>query len=159
VERGQRDVVPQLIELVKDLSTDEIGINPAAIHALWTLHGLGALDGSDARATEAAAAALKHPCHGVRKTAVQVLPRTAGTTETLLRADVLRDKEPLVLLHALLAFSELPLSPTAEKAVLTRMAELNGVSDRWLPDAFACVLTGNDGKLLKRSLAESGEGN
>jgi subtilase family serine protease len=35
------------------------------------------------------------------------------------------------------------------------MAELNGVSDRWLPDAFACVLTGNGGKLLKSSLAEA----
>ncbi len=34
VERGNKDVVPQLIALVKDNSVDEIGLNPAAIHAL-----------------------------------------------------------------------------------------------------------------------------
>ena len=35
---------------------DQIGLNPAVIHALWTMHGLGALDGAHAEATEAAAA-------------------------------------------------------------------------------------------------------
>ncbi|HEU0008435.1 MAG TPA: PVC-type heme-binding CxxCH protein, partial [Verrucomicrobiae bacterium] len=42
VERGQKDVVPALCELVRDPGVDEIGLNAAAIHALWTLHGLGA---------------------------------------------------------------------------------------------------------------------
>ncbi|HEX8201833.1 MAG TPA: PVC-type heme-binding CxxCH protein, partial [Isosphaeraceae bacterium] len=42
VERGRTDVVPALIRLVQDWSVDAIGLNPAAIHALWTLHGLGA---------------------------------------------------------------------------------------------------------------------
>ena len=41
VERGKRDVVPDLVKLVGDSSLDEIGLNPGAIHALWTLHGLG----------------------------------------------------------------------------------------------------------------------
>ena len=49
VERGKTDVVPALIELVDDRSVDAIGLNPAAIHALWTLHGLGALDGAGRR--------------------------------------------------------------------------------------------------------------
>ena len=49
VERGQTDVVPQLIELASDKSVDAIGLNVGAIHALWTLHGLGALDGSNPR--------------------------------------------------------------------------------------------------------------
>ena len=41
VERGVRDVVPQLIGLVRNTSVDAIGTNGAALHALWTLHGLG----------------------------------------------------------------------------------------------------------------------
>jgi putative membrane-bound dehydrogenase-like protein len=154
VERGQRDVVPQLIALVKDQSLDEIGINPAAIHALWTLHGLGALDGSDAGVNEAVAAALKHPCHGVRKTAVQVLPRNTASAETLLKADALHDKEPLVVLNTLLVLSEMPLAPPVQQAVLARLSETSEANDRWLPDAFACVLTAQDGQLLKTYLSK-----
>ena len=48
VERGKTDVVPALFELARDPTVDEIGLNVGAIHALWTLHGLGALDGSNA---------------------------------------------------------------------------------------------------------------
>jgi azurin len=155
VERGQRDVVPGLLALVRDPSMDEIGINPAAIHALWTLHGLGALEGSDAGVLQAVAAALKHPCAGVRKTAVQVLPRNAASVETLLTADALRDKEPLVTLNALLALSEMPATPAAGNAVLARLAEMGATEDRWLPDAFACNLTAHEGKLLKTYLAQA----
>jgi azurin len=158
VERGQRDVVPGLLALVKDPSVDEIGINPGAIHALWTLHGLGALDGTDAAALQAVTAALKHPCAGVRKTAVQVLPRNAASVETLLTADALRDKEPLVTLNALLALSEMPATPAAGNAVLARLAEMGATEDRWLPDAFACNLTAQEGKLLKMYLTQAAKG-
>ncbi|MFP8952570.1 PVC-type heme-binding CxxCH protein [Natrialbaceae archaeon A-arb3/5] len=44
IERGETDVVDELVDLVQDTSTDEIGLNPGAIHALWTLEGLDALD-------------------------------------------------------------------------------------------------------------------
>src|SRR5690606_8294624 len=50
VERGETDVVPALIDLARDQAVDEVGLNVGAIHALWTLHGLGALDGSNAEA-------------------------------------------------------------------------------------------------------------
>src|SRR5207249_5746494 len=59
IERGKQDVVPTLIELAKDRSVDKIGLNPSVIHALWTLHGLGALDGSNAEATGVAVRALE----------------------------------------------------------------------------------------------------
>ncbi len=48
VERGKTDVVPALIERLRDRSVDAIGLNVGAIHAMWTMHGLGALDGSNA---------------------------------------------------------------------------------------------------------------
>ncbi|WP_128544201.1 PVC-type heme-binding CxxCH protein [Larkinella soli] len=155
VERGNTDVVPQLLELVKDQSLDEIGINPAAIHALWTLKGLGVLEGSDANAVQVATAALKHACAGVRKTAVQVLPRNAASAGALLQAGSLNDKEPLVVLNSLLAFSEMPMSPEVEKALLTRLDQAKELNDRWLPDAFACVLTSQGGKLMQTFLKQS----
>src|SRR5690606_38337253 len=54
VERGQTDIVPDLIPLVGSQATDEIGLAPGPLHALWTLYGLGQLDGSNAAATTAA---------------------------------------------------------------------------------------------------------
>ncbi len=76
VERGKADVVPDLITLVNDQGIDQIGLNVAAIHALWTLHGLGAMGDVDSTAVKAAYGALKHPSAGVRLNAVQVLPKT-----------------------------------------------------------------------------------
>ena len=152
VERGQKDVIPQLIALVNDPSLDEIGINPGAIHALRTLEGLGAL--TDPSVQQAVATALKHPCPGVRKTAVQVLPRTETSANTLLQANVLNDKEPLVVLNTVLALSEMPLVSTTETALLTRLTQASEASDRWLPDAFACALTSKDGKLMQTYLKQ-----
>lgn len=155
VERGQKDVVPQLIALVKDQSLDEIGNGPASLHALWTLHGLGALDGPDAGARQAVVAALKHPAPGVRKAAIQVLPRNEASVQALLQANALDDQEPLVVLNSLLAFTEMPLTPAAEKALMARFVNAKEADDRWMPDAFACVLNSHGGKLRNAYLAQS----
>ncbi|MFD1818665.1 putative membrane-bound dehydrogenase domain-containing protein [Pseudarcicella hirudinis] len=149
VERGQKDIVPQLIELVKDPSLDETGINPSAIHAIRTLQGLGALDGSDESALKAVISALKHPCAGVRKTAVQVLPLNSASVQTILNEKVLEDKESLVVLNGLLALSKMPLTSASESAILSLLEQSRETSDRWLPDAFACAVTSHDGKLYK----------
>ncbi|ADB36575.1 PVC-type heme-binding CxxCH protein [Spirosoma linguale] len=154
IERNNKDVVPQLIALVNDKSVDEIGINPAAIHALWTLHGLGALNGSDANAIAAVKQALKHPVASVRKTAIQVLPPTSEAASVLLENNLLNDQEPLVVLNTLLKFTEAPQSKTVQQAILARLDKASETNDRWLPDAFACALTGNDGQLLKTYLKQ-----
>jgi putative membrane-bound dehydrogenase-like protein len=151
VERGQKDVVPQLIALVNDKSVDEVGLNTAAIHALWTLHGLNTIE--DPKVLAAVTAALKHPSNAVRKTAVQVLPRTPATAQTLLSVDALHDKEPLVVLNSLLAFSEIPFTPEIETAILRLLDTYAQADDRWMPDAFAAILNSHDGKLRKDYLA------
>lgn len=153
IERNNRDVVPQLIALVNDPSVDAIGLNTAAIHALWILHGLGALP-NDETAVAAATRALSHPCAGVRKTAVQVLPRNAETVQALLKANLLNDTDAVVVLNTLLALSEMPQSVAAQQAILARLdrATTAEVNDRWLPDAFAAALTDRDGQLMKTYL-------
>ena len=92
----------RLIELVRDGSVDAIGLNPGVIHALWTLHGLGALAEFDASPAAAAMAALKHPSAGVRRNAVQVLPRDARSAAAVLAAGLLHDPDAQVRLAALL---------------------------------------------------------
>lgn len=146
VERGQKDVVSALVELVKDNTLDEIGINAPAIHALWTLKGLNALDQSTVEI------ALKHPSADVRKNALKVMDFSAKSVESVLKNDLLNDKEPLVVLNSLLLMSKSPLNAVAEKAFFEKLNKSTEVEDRWLPDAFATVLTANGGKLLKKHL-------
>src|SRR5206468_1670819 len=48
VERGKKDVVPAIVGLAREQAVDALGLNPAAIHALWTLDGLAPFEGEDA---------------------------------------------------------------------------------------------------------------
>lgn len=146
VERGQKDIVPQLVGIARDQSVDEIGINAPAIHALWTLKGLNALD--DITLT----AALTHPSSDMRKNAIKTMDFSAASVAKILKYNLLNDADPLVVMNALLLFSKSPLDVVAEKAFFDRMNSSDETKDRWLPEAFATVLTANKGKLLKKHM-------
>ena len=148
VERGNKDVVPQLKAMVANTQLDEIGINATAIHALWTLKGLGALD------EQTLEVALTHPIPSVRKNAIQVMEHNENGVTAILNHDLLNDKDLLVVMNALLYFSKSPMNAAAEKAFFDRMNKSTEVEDRWMPDAFAVVLSANGGKLMKKHLAE-----
>ena len=104
---GGRDVVPALLGLVSDTSVDGVGLNPAAIHALWMLRQLGALEGSSADSTAVATVqqALNHPSAGVRLNAVKVLPRDTAMVGRLAGSGVPHDPAPIVRLAVLEAMS------------------------------------------------------
>ncbi|TWU02985.1 Trehalose utilization [Stieleria varia] len=142
VERGKDDVQDPLIALVNDTSTDEIGLNPGAIHALWTMHGLGMLDGQHPKATQAALAALKHPSAGVRRNALAVLPNIAESTQAVVDGDLLSDSDAQVRLAALLALSDLPPSTAAGAAILA-MSQDKSLVDRWIGDAIVSAAANN----------------
>ncbi|MEP6716459.1 MAG: PVC-type heme-binding CxxCH protein, partial [Terriglobia bacterium] len=110
VERGQTDIAPQLIQLARSSKTDEIGLNPGALHALWTMQGLGMLNGSNPQATAAAVAALKSPTAGVRKAALQVLPANDATLKAIRAAGLLKDPDPYTRLTAILFLTQMPPS-------------------------------------------------
>ena len=153
VTRGNKDVVPALLELIRNTSVDEIGLNPAAVHALWTAHGLGALDGSDQRATDTAITALRHPSAAVRRAALDVLPRNEAALSAVLESKLLDDADPHVRKTALLACSELPPSDAAAAAVLAMLQEPRNAEDRWIPEAATSAAAQNDGGFLKAALA------
>jgi hypothetical protein len=157
VERGKKDVVPALIDLVKDQSLDEIGLNPGAIHALWTLHGLGALDGSEPSVAAAAVAALRHPSAGVRRNAALVLPRASESARALVGAGLTGDADGQVRLAALLSLSEMPRSEEAAEAVATALAEGSNLRDRWLLDALTSAAAAHDFAFLKALASRSGD--
>ncbi len=148
VERGKRDVVPQLVKLVQDGSADAIGLNVGAIHALWTLHGLGALDGSVEEAEAAVVAALNHPSAGVRQNAVQVLPRSADSLRELMKSGNHKDSNGQVQLATLLALSEMPSESVSGLLFLRSLAVDNYSKDRWLLDALTSAAAAHDRSYL-----------
>ncbi|MFZ9662174.1 MAG: DUF7133 domain-containing protein, partial [Chitinophagaceae bacterium] len=148
VERNQQDAVPALKNILSDPNIDEVGINAPAIHALWTLKGLGALD------QQTLETALTHPIASVRKNALQAMDYNETGVAEILKYDLLNDKDLLVVMNALLYLSKSPMNAAAEKAFFERMDKSTEVEDRWMPDAFAIVLNANGGKLMKKHLAE-----
>jgi putative membrane-bound dehydrogenase-like protein len=143
IERGKHDVAAKLIGLIEDEWIDAIGLNTAAIHALWTLHGLGLLDGEHADVTRAAVGALGHPSAGVRRAAVQVLPASAQTTKAIVSARLLFDDDAQVRLAAHLALSDSSPSDGAAEAVAMALAQPTNAQDRWIPDAATAAAAAN----------------
>lgn len=134
VERARKDVVPALIALVRDEKVDEIGLNAGATHALWTLHGLNAID-AIAEARAAAVAALRHRSPGVRRNAVAVLPHAKATAAAVVEAGLLKDNDGQVRLAALLALADCPETAVAGEAIHTLLADPQLRLDRWTVDA------------------------
>jgi hypothetical protein len=152
VERGQRDVVPALVALVNDHTIDKQGLNPAALHALWTLDGLGAIE-QDPSALRAVRNALNHPAGSIRRAALMVLPRTAELESDIFTMGMLPDRraphetgaplamalqqdaDPGVRLEALLVLSELPPSERAAAALMDVLFVAQNARDPWIPDA------------------------
>ncbi len=149
VERGQRDVLPALRKLAADPTVDAVGLNVGVIHALWTMHGLGALDGSNPQTTAVAVAALKHASAGVRHNAVQVLPRNEASVQAIVSAGLLHDPDAHVRLAALMALADVPPSPTAATAVVQALKDPLTLGDRWLSDAATSAAAAHADAFLK----------
>ncbi|HSU68935.1 MAG TPA: PVC-type heme-binding CxxCH protein [Tepidisphaeraceae bacterium] len=152
-EKGDKSVLPALVKLAGDKSVDEIGLNPTAIHALWTIHNLGGFEGGNADALAVASADLKHPSAGVRQAAVEVLPPTADSVAAILKSGVLSDHDAFIRKNALLALSEMPANDTAGAAVYSIVKSLKADDDRGLADASAFAAAGQAPGFLQAAFA------
>ena len=136
VEKGDKSVLPSLYKLVQNQKLDEAGLNPSAIHALWTMHGLQALNGSNAEAITVATKALMHPSAGVRKTAIEVLPKTTSTFLALQQSGSFNDKDLRVRLAAVLASTEIKPSAAIGNLLVDMAEKEENISDTWLRHAL-----------------------
>ena len=159
---GGRDVVPTLVRLVADTDVDAIGLNPGAIHAIWTLRQLGALEGpgADSGAVAAARGALRHPSAGVRMNAVRALPRDAATLAALADSGVAADPAPLVRLATLEALGEWEASAAAGAVVVAMIEDARTLADPVLADAATAAAAVQAIGVLPAIIAtEAGKGN
>ncbi|MBX9678562.1 MAG: ThuA domain-containing protein [Gemmataceae bacterium] len=149
VERGDKDVVPDLIALLKDESVDAIGLNTGVIHALWTLKGLGELsDQSEKTATLVAKLATQHRSAAVRRASILVMPTKPAISvlDDVCSAQelALQDSDPHVRLAALLTIADMPADFDMGTLLANFTKDANNMSDRWLPDALVSAAARHD---------------
>ncbi|CAD5252030.1 MULTISPECIES: PVC-type heme-binding CxxCH protein [unclassified Imperialibacter] len=135
VEEGDQNILPQLYELISSSKEDEIGVNAPAIHAIWAIEGLGALNGTNEEATRIVTNALRNANPGVRKAAIQALPKNAATQESYFNAGSFSDPNLNTRLAAFIEASY--MAPSNELGKMFFHASLNqdNVTDQWLSKA------------------------
>ena len=144
VEQGDASVVPDLIKRVRNQSIDAIGLNVGAIHALWTLQGLGAISAADPDVMDAVTGALSHPSAGVRRNAVAVLPQNEQSAHWILgESGVLYDGDAQVRLAVILALAEMPESFEVGTVLAHVLCSPDNLRDRWLRDALTSAGAGH----------------
>jgi len=137
VESADKGVAADLHRLVRNTEVDEINSNGGALHAIWTLHGLGLLDGSDEKSLSVVIGALKHPAPGVRRAAIQTLPMDRPeVVQQLIASGVMQDADLRIRLSAFLALSDAAESPQIGKVLFDAVQQRENVEDKWLSHAL-----------------------
>ncbi|MSU79424.1 MAG: c-type cytochrome [Gemmataceae bacterium] len=157
VERGKTDVAAELVKLVNDPSVDEIGLNTAAIHSLWTLRGLNADHNEDrAIVSSALRKAVSHPSAGVRRAALAVLMPSGETANIIGKSGVLDDRDPHVRIAAFLALAQIPQhGEPAGRALVEAARKPANLADRWLRDAVVMAAAGDPQAFLAYQTAQA----
>jgi len=136
VENGDKSVLPALYQLVENNRVDEDSLSTSAVHALWTMHGLKALDGNNKEALAIAVKALTHPSAGVRRAAIEVLPKTISTFIAMRKAKVFEDADFRVRLAAILATTDMKPSQEIADVLVNMAGKDENVSDNWIRQAL-----------------------
>ncbi|GBD35926.1 hypothetical protein HRbin36_01041 [bacterium HR36] len=136
VENRCSQLIPDLVALLHDDRVDECDLNVASIHALWSLHGLGALQGNWDELKPSIKKAFHHRSYAVRQNAVRVLPSDSRGAQCLAESAVLRDADPAVQKAVLLRIAEMPTNPCLTKHLVDVLGEATWNQDRPLLHAY-----------------------
>ncbi|KQS32982.1 PVC-type heme-binding CxxCH protein [Dyadobacter sp. Leaf189] len=135
VEGKQTALIPELLKIVNDQTVDEIGLNSPAVHALWTLDGLGAYETNET-AYHTLVRAVRHPAAGVRKNAVKLLPRNDKTLSALKWTKSLEDPDLKVRLATVHALTDLPASEEIGRMLYLAGQDSENAADEYLAQAI-----------------------
>ena len=108
--------------------TDGTPLN--AIHALWTLHGLGLLDDTTHHA------ALVHPDAAVRRNATRALGNDARSIALYFASSVVSDPDLLTRLDAFVKLAEFSETKQIQTVVASLVRNSANQSDEWLREAM-----------------------
>jgi putative membrane-bound dehydrogenase-like protein len=124
VEGKKKDLVPALRDFVTKSSAD-VG----AIHALWSLQGLGELDAPTHQA------ALLAPTSSLRRNAIRALGTDEAAQKLFFGAGVVADKDAATRLAAFVKLADFPTSTEVQTLVRQLSADVAVKSDEWLNEA------------------------
>ena len=153
VERGNLDVLPDLYEVIENQNNNEAD-SYAAIHALWTIDGLGALSKDD-KAEAVVNNALSHPSAGVRKAAIQILSKSGWSEDAVTKSNILNDKDPNTRLAAILSLVEIAPSESLGETLYKLSVDESVRSDEWLSKAVYAAANQHRKGFMNSFLAEN----
>lgn len=114
----------------------------AAIHALWTFHGLGQLDDAAHRA----ALAAKDPA--LRRNAIRALGDDERSNGLLFAAGSISDPEPHTRLASLVQLARFPASKELQTLVLGLTRDAQAQADEWMREATRLLAKKHDAQGL-----------
>lgn len=161
VESGDQSVADELYNIIQAEQVDEINVDAPAIHALWTLQGLGLLEHPNQESTDVLFAALNHPSGGVRRAAVQLVPANdVELINRLIDADVLSDSDLRVRLAAILKLADAQPSEEVAQAILEASQVSENQDDKWISEALKIAETINSDyiSLAQKNIANTSRG-
>lgn len=144
------DVTDALVDLVTNAPTDEAGLAPAAMHAIWLLDAVPVPQAKQEAVRGAVEGALHHPTAGVRRAAAQTIDDES--LDAFLASGVLNDADAQVRLAALLRASEFQPNEDLAKAVFAA-ADQATLSDPWLRDAVTAAAAKHAKAFLETALS------
>ncbi|MDE2956253.1 MAG: ThuA domain-containing protein [Bacteroidota bacterium] len=131
VEHQLSELEPRLTARIASHLQDDTGLDAGAVHALWTLHGLGAEDALQS----VARSGLTHPSAAVRKAAVETLPISSASAELLVHEGLFADPQLNVRLAAVLKAIDLGLQ--AYSGLLPAVQSAVTGADKWIATAVS----------------------
>ena len=123
VDGPRPDAAPALKQAVADRAP------LAALHALWTLHGLGLLDEATHRT------ALVHADAAVRRNATRALGRDAAAVSLYFASSVMSDPDALTKLAAFVKLAEFSTTAQIKTVVSALVRNPANQQDEWLKEA------------------------
>ena len=119
VDGHRQDAVSKLLKLLDQPA-------PASVHALWVLHGLGALD------PESQLKCLISRDPALRRNAIRAIPHNLEGQKMLYDSAVLADKDLLVRLDAFVKLASFELDEGIRKTASLLMQNPQNSDDEWL---------------------------
>ncbi len=133
VENKKSDAIPALQKRVTANDGDI-----AAVHALWALQGLGALDSATHKA------ALYANDDRLRRNAIRALGTDEASRALFFGSGVVTDREPHTRLAAWVRMADFPTTPEIQKLVRGISSDPNTKSDEWLKEAARMLAKRHD---------------
>ncbi len=155
VDKADKSVLPKLYALVKNAPRDQAGLYPAALHALWTIEGLGAI-GTDPKADEVVRNALVHSSPSIRRAALQLVPKNAESDALVLKYKLIQDTDPTVQMAAMLYLSQREPSEEIGKIIYQLSLKSEVKRDPWLSRALYIAATRHHVGFLAEMIAADG---